>query len=397
MARRTIRLLLLAWGALTAAQDLPPEVLLIARIRAQVRQAVESLPDCTCLETIDRLRKSSGPGAFRPVDTQRVEILFAGDRELFATPGDNVWETSLVRFVSGGMVGNGVFALHLKSIFLNNQAVITWHGEEQNTARYDFTMPLSRSGYVISRGEIAETVAEKGSFWADPQTHDILRLEIFADDLPPNLRYSAVATTIAYGRVPIGERQVLLPSVSDMRTIDIDGEQNLNHITFTNCRAYRTESTLSFDAPPIETLFPAGTELAVTLTTPIGPDAAVGMPFEGTVSGGRLPADAIAHGTIRRLQHHTISGYSIVGLEFTSIVASGVSLPVSADLLTVEGAPGVTMDLNRPAAEAGSLARVALARHEEAGPPSPPGMGTLFVTTPRINLPAGLRLRWKTR
>jgi hypothetical protein len=49
------------------SQDLPPEVLTLARIHDRVREAVERLPDCTCVETVARFRKSAG-----------LQILFSG-------------------------------------------------------------------------------------------------------------------------------------------------------------------------------------------------------------------------------------------------------------------------------------------------------------------------------
>ena len=54
--RRAPALFLLAVVCLPA-QDLPPGVLALSHIRARVRQTVDRLPDCTCVETVDRFRK----------------------------------------------------------------------------------------------------------------------------------------------------------------------------------------------------------------------------------------------------------------------------------------------------------------------------------------------------
>ena len=51
--RQALALLFLAVFGLPA-QDLPPGVLTLSRIRARVGQALDQLPDCTCVETVDR-------------------------------------------------------------------------------------------------------------------------------------------------------------------------------------------------------------------------------------------------------------------------------------------------------------------------------------------------------
>jgi hypothetical protein len=280
-------------------------------------------------------------------------------------------------------------------------------------------MSLSMSGYIISRGPVADTVAEKGSFWADPETHDLLRLEIHADEIPPGLGYAEVSTAISYARVRIGERDVLLPAGADVHTRDLDGDENLNRITFTNCRAYHAESTLSFGAAPAEAAaasarpqkadatLPAGGEVTITLTTPIGANSAVGARVEGTVtaSGGiRLSAGSVASGVIRRLEHYPdLGGYYIVGLEFTEIETPASRLRLSGDLLSVEGATGVAMALTDTTMETtGARNGLPMATYTQrqttkASASDLPGVGTFFVRGGRLNVPAGLRLRWKTR
>ena len=90
------------------------------------------------------------------------------------------------------MMGNGLFALHLRSIFLNNQAIIKYHGMEspieRPEARYDFDMSRMLSGYTVHHAGAAGRVATYGSFWADPKTYDLRRLEFHAVDIPPELR-----------------------------------------------------------------------------------------------------------------------------------------------------------------------------------------------------------------
>jgi hypothetical protein len=420
MARGLLPFLLLAAAGIIPAQTVAPEVLLLARARAAVRQALDGLPDCTCLETVDRLHKPAGGKALRPADTVRLDILFSGERELFASPGDTAWETSMFRFVAGGMMGNGLFALHLKSVFVTNQAIIAWHGEEseqgRTVARFDFEEPLSLSGYTVSRGAVAELVAEKGSFWVDPATSELLRLEIQAVEIPPSLQYETVTTKIGYQRVRIGLREALLPATAELYTRDLDGEENLNRIAFTNCHEYRTESRLSFDmgtaAPPAasaatpiaaktESRVPPGVSMTIALATPIGDGSAVGSRVEGKIAGGGpAPAGSLVVGRIRRLEKTSepdFGDYYIVGIEFTGIETRDARLLFSADLEGIDAASGVEMVLTSASPPPGNGALRSTTTIRKMATTQIPGVGTFFVHASRLNLRPGLRMRWKTR
>jgi hypothetical protein len=60
-----------------SAQELPPEVLLLARIKSHMREELSNLPNYTCLETITRFHKEPGSrskfrGQFLPMDMVRL-------------------------------------------------------------------------------------------------------------------------------------------------------------------------------------------------------------------------------------------------------------------------------------------------------------------------------------
>ena len=73
----------LVFAALAAmiapGQELAPEVLLLARAKALLRQNLARLPDCTCLETLQRFYTPAGKSqTMRPLDTVRLEVLYSG-------------------------------------------------------------------------------------------------------------------------------------------------------------------------------------------------------------------------------------------------------------------------------------------------------------------------------
>jgi hypothetical protein len=425
--RRSLFLLFLAVSSLSA-QDLPPGVLTLARIHDRVREAVERLPDCTCVETVARFRKSAGQD-LKPVDRAVLQILFSGGKELFASPGDTHWESDPFAFLTSGMMGNGIFALHLKAVFLNNQAIIRYKGDESPTgrreARYDFTISRMSSGYTVQHAGASGVVAERGSFWADPETYDLRRLEFHAEEIPPELLYADIFTAIDYDRVRIGESDVLLPRAADMRTIDVDGEENRNHIEFTHCQGFHAESTLVFGAPrdaapaagPAATPpKPAGAEgtvppellVTVALSAPLDDHAAVGSLIQGKVVGGIMqremvlvPDGATATGRIRRLERYSDTGdYFIVALEFTRVETPGGDLRFYADLQDLDRREGVEMLLVNTRSERGTLLpgltldntyNQRIWTHEVAG------VGTFFIRGASFSLPSGFKTVWKTQ
>jgi len=427
--RRALAVLLLTVCRLPA-QDLPPEVLTLARIRAHVREAVERLPDCTCLETVDRFVKPRGKDP-RRLDTVVLQILFSGGNELFASPGDTHWETNPFAFLSSGMMANGLFALHLRSIFLNNQAIIKYHGMESPVgrpeARYDFDMSRMLSGYTVHHAGAAGRVAMHGSFWADPKTYDLRRVEFHAVDIPPELRYSDVSTAITYARVRIGESDVLLPQAADLQTIGTDGLQDRDLIQFTHCQGYRAESKLRFgdanDAEPgphpvaaslkpeAESMLPPDLRVIIALNDGFDERTAVGSLLEGKVVGTvaqkhkvLVPEGAPVKGRVRRLERYSDDGdYFTVGLEFTEVDTPDANLRFYAELQDLDRLEGVEMALRitrlvpgeSGSGRSGHLAWTNVYR-ERIWTSEVPGVGLFFVRGGHFSLPAGFRTVWRT-
>ena len=425
--RRSISLLVLSVSCVSA-QPLPPEVLTLARIHDRVREAVERLPDCTCVETVARFRKSAGK-QFKPLDRVVLQILFSGGKELFASPGDTHWETNPFTFVASGMISNGLFALNLKTIFLNNHSIIRYKGDESPTgrreARYDFHVSRMWSGYTIQRGGASSVVAMRGSFWADPETYDLRRVEFHADEIPSELLYADISTTIDYNRVHVGESDVLLPQTADLRSTSVDGVESRNLIEFTHCQGFHAESTVVFGAdrdaapavgpaatPPrpaaAEGTLPPALRIAIALSTPIDAAAAVGSLIQGKVVGSvtqrekvLVPDGAAVTGRIRRLERYSDDGdYFIVALEFTRLETPGGNLRFYADLLDVDRREGAEMVFSSATrVESGGFGSAAWynTHSQRVWTQEVPGVGTFFVRGSSFSLPPGFKTVWKTQ
>src|ERR1700684_4372399 len=148
-------LLAIACGA--AAQDLAPEVLLLARIRSHMRDELSRVTNYTCLETTARFHaehagRSKAQSKLQPLDMVRLEVAYTNHREWFGSPGDrNFSEDNPVAFIGSGMIGNGFFAITLNNIFVSNLATFTYRGEEtlggRSASRYDFHLSRRLGGF----------------------------------------------------------------------------------------------------------------------------------------------------------------------------------------------------------------------------------------------------------
>jgi hypothetical protein len=425
-------------GTVAQEVELPPGVLLLSQVKRRIRQELEQLPEYTCLETVERSitplnapagKPKSGQAKteLEPLDTLRLEVLYTGKKELYASPGArNFREEGPSQFIASGMIGDGVFASQLHAVFVSETALFTFRGEETITRergwgraiKYDFRIPVIHSGWHITLPYASGIIGEKGSFWVDPETQDLLRLEIHGDEIPPELALRDVVIASSYGRMRIGSEDIMLPQSAELRMIQMDGRESLDQFDFTHCRSYRAESSIRFetDAPvskaeapapgapvPVawETL-PAGLIVPITLTTEVGNDATVGMLLEGRVAAevdfqGKplIPEGAVVRGRVRRLERYPdFGGVFAVGLEFTEVQAGGRLLRFYADLQSTTGAPSVAMDMSNMLEDAGApwRAMVKTMRMHQL-----PGVGSFFVRGTKLNLPPGFRMQWKTR
>src|SRR5262249_44167044 len=156
-------------------------ILLLSRIKRHMREELARLPDYTCLETAQRYRTAGGKGGAKPLDTMRIEILYSGKKEMYASPGARSFQDEDVTTVAnGGLFGTGASAGNLRALFQADTAMSQYRGEVEldgrRAVRYDYRVPINLSGLVIHLPQASDRVAMKGSFWADPETLNLLRL-----------------------------------------------------------------------------------------------------------------------------------------------------------------------------------------------------------------------------
>jgi hypothetical protein len=428
MATTVIVLLL---SALVEAQsELPREVLDLSRIKAKMNENLDRLPDYTSLETINRSHRASAASVFRHLDTVRVEVARIGEREFYSWPGARRFEGNVADLVHSGTTSSGEFASHAHSLFANAATQIRYVGPElfkgRRALKYDYRLASFASGWTLTFVEHSGTVAAYGSFRADAETLDLLQLEARADEIPADLPYTAASSEIDYGKVRIGEVDVLLPQRARLSLSKRDGEDR-NEVGFSQCRAYSTQSAIHFDAEPVaESVQPSIVpEFALAPNIPISlqlmeaidsNSAAEGDMITARVVGDAklkgqiiVPRGALVKGRIRRLESYAESpAHFIVGLEFMEIDFGSSRGIFNGRLEQIDPLPGLSWVLSTKKgrawpesswqdASSRAAGGIQILQGETLSTAELPGVGTFFMQGTHFRLPEGLRMNWRTQ
>ena len=400
-----IAILLCVPAGAQPSSDLPPHVLLLARIRHRASVDFAHIPNFTCRETIQRFRGRAGK-PLKQLDTVEVEVANIGGRELFAWPGETHFEErSIIDMVGSGMVSDGEYIADARNVLVGGVAQITYHGVERiegrDAARYDFRFTPALSPYTLVIGDAKAVIGEQGSFWADPVTYTLLRLSFAGTEIPDWLGVRATNVEIHYGRTRIGDVAALLPVKAVSGLTEARGDAVSNEIGFTACRQYTAESVILSEAPPDvasapplaaapspgAVVLPLGYDIDIRLTSGIDLNSAkVGDPIDAELESDLktkrevfAPKGARVHGRIRLLRKYG-DGYAI-GLELDEVSVGQNRVRIAATLVDVDARYTMRSRTSRAA-----VTEIL---------PEIEGVST-FVTPQGVDtLPRGMRMQWK--
>lgn len=381
------------------------------------------LPDYTCSETISRSVRISPDVPFRRLDTVRLQVGWIGGKERYGKASAAGFEDREIRdLVSRGMTSNGNFAGHVQYVILSPATEFKPRGavrfREREAARYDYDVPVEYSRYKI-RGKTSAEVGVHGSFWFDVKTLDLLRMELHADEIPPELGLVRLSEIVDYDRRQIGDSEFLLPSASDLTVLTLTGDEFRNQTTFTDCRQFRAESNLRFDlddavetsrpAPPsadreiesVESL-PPSLRVDLVLDSDIEPaksaeDAVISATVAKPVLISEqvvIPAGSIVEGRVVRLDRSSQPfDHWVVGLEFHTIVAGKKRIEFFATMQTAGPASGLFREAKRldPVFTRKRNARMDILVREK-----PHGEGILHWDARHPVIRRGLKMSWTT-
>jgi hypothetical protein len=251
-------------GGCMSGQDLPQWVLQLSRIKRQAKAELLRLPNFACVESINRFQSKSATGSFQPVDIIRLDVAFVDGKELVTPAGGSgaFQEMDLGKLAYGGVIGTGAFSAVARNLFVNDNGRTTGWGEERlldrPSLRYNFAISEMQAGYTMNSSGRTATVGLEGTFWADAETLQLIRIVEHAVDIPYSLGVQDTSTSVTYARTRIGSSDVLLPRTAEILVTNTNGWRGRNTIEFTGCREYVAESVIRFDsadpvpaAPPV--------------------------------------------------------------------------------------------------------------------------------------------------
>jgi len=410
--QRVTGLLLLASFGVCAADTVSPELILVQRVRYHMGRMLTSLPNYTCLQTIERSERVSPRKKPTINDVVRIEVALLDGKELFSWPGTGRFvDTEISQMVKGGAIGTGSFGLHARAVFMGASAKYKYEGTEtykgRNAHKWTFIVPQERSGYHVRDGINEAVVGYSGTFWVDVATLDALRLEVHADDIPSYMRLASTNDAVEYQRVRIGSEDFLLPAKSELNMSDRSGNDNTNRTTFSQCRQYSGESRLIVDEDEVtaeaaaeprqpERVMdaPPGLMLELALESEIKfRDAAVGDPITAILqrpvkmgSGVVIAKGAVVHGRVTHIRRGMAGGRFptiATGVLLTEMEAPGWRIRLSAKLQSLTTASPDYLNSR--------LSGVTDSDSETI-------TGSLiFVKEGTMQLRRGLRMNWMTR
>ena len=430
-------------SALPQMSTTSPDVLLTNAL-THIRETIAALPNYTCTETIDRERQTPTTSALQRIDLVRLEVARTGDKELFAWPGARKFEDRPVSsFVGGGLIGDGTFGLFTTDIFVNGMASMKAHGPELLQARETFRIgyvvrPTKKSVFTLVTALGSAAVGYSGSFWIDPESLDLIRLDIAADSIPVRLQLVKARMSVEYGVVKAGSRNIVLPRSSVIEFVYRSGAVSRDDIEFARCREFAGRTNIVFDgeepARPVSAagaeeprrpagatfVLPGGLRMPLRLQTSIDAGtASVGDEISAIVEEDVkdqhrvwLAKGSVVRGRIRRLElrrkeaarARPSDGYVFVGLEFTTADAGHDTAEFVAELQSIRMAEVELTHVEKEESKqwvtgAGNVnvsGNYLLTRYRESFDRLIPGVGYLYITSEPFRLSAGLPMVWQT-
>ena len=384
---------------------------LLVRIRSHMKSSLEMMPDYVCLQTVERATRRTAKIPFEVRDTLRLEVGSVGDKEIFAwRDSARFSERELSDMVGNGTVGNGNFVLHARNVFLSDAPDFVSRGEEdlggRPAIRYDFDVARERSSFRIRVPPKQALVPFHGTFWVDPTTLDLLRLEINVEDIPENIGVVRLHDVMTYARTPIGSEAFLLPQSSELFMAGWTGDESRNRTQFHSCRQYSGQSSLSFDEAPSSpavaaSTLPDRTVLELSLETEIDlENVALGDTVRAVLAKPIRDGDTVlvaagtpVRGRVVRVDKEALpKSYFVLGIELDSMTLDGRDTPLYATMIDAEPTQGLMRQEKRlmPTFTKQRTSRMDILVREQQK-----GQGILNWDAKHPRIRRGLRMRWQ--
>ena len=414
-----LRVLTFSLACTTLAAAPPPGDAFLNDALTKARRHLAGLPDFVCAQTVERSERSPQESAFRLRDRLHLEVTSVNGQERFARADRPGAEDRDLRFlVTRGVTTTGGFSAFLRQITKAGAADFRFAAEakldNRRVRHYLFDVPEERSAYVISAPPHEGRVPFHGALYLDAETAEVVRLEVTADEINPELGFERTRTTVQYRPTAVGPAQHWFAAEAETLVAALDGAEFRNRAVLGDCRRYAAESKVSFageePAPPAPS--PAATAAAkpiplrknllvdVALDQDLDfaaatPDSALRATLaEPLQDGERVIAPAGAKVTLRLLEvarvAKPVDRYELV-LRLESLDHGAAPAPIQARLLNTGAAPGLIKQERRlmPAFQKKRADRFSLLARESNAEQT-----VLYWEARQPRVRKGFRMRW---
>ncbi|MGH9664008.1 MAG: hypothetical protein ACRD9L_06270, partial [Bryobacteraceae bacterium] len=210
------------------------------------------LPDFLCTQVTRRYADPTGTG-FRLLDTIVEKLTYFDHKEdyqvmLVNDRPENIQHQDL----RGSAISSGEFGSIMREIF-QPETLTAFEWEKWTTLRgrrtqvFSYRVRQSQSQYRIDIPDqhLEATVAYHGLVYVNDANHDITRITLVADGIPPSFPMRHLDLALDYSSQTIAGRQFLLPFVVELHSGQ--GTTLLkNRIEFHNYRKFGVEAKINF-------------------------------------------------------------------------------------------------------------------------------------------------------
>lgn len=237
---------------------------LIAAVREYALHYSKNLPDFICTQVTRRYAAATPGGRYDPrgrgdsswqlQDTLTIRLSYFEQKEDYKLVLVNNTVTQQDYRKLAGAVSTGEFGSMLREIFEPaTEARFEWdhwatlRGRRALAFRYQVAQP--RSQWVLDYEHQQHIMpAYSGLVYVDQQTHQVLRVTMAAEGIPPGFPIQQAETVLDYDYQTLSDRPFLLPLKADTRMRTSDTLSRLDE-EFRLYRKFSTESEIKYDTP----------------------------------------------------------------------------------------------------------------------------------------------------
>jgi hypothetical protein len=350
---------------------------LLQQIKQRAIADLGSVPNYVCVDSIERSLWIPDKHQFRRLDRLHLEIAHIEGADRFSWLGNSPFQSKAPTAMVGyGASFKGDFADNRALVFKNDWTRISYAGraaiEGRPALHYEYD--VHRRALAVKNADESGFAAARGAFWIDPETLDVLQIDLEAYDIPASLAIRSIVNRTMYWPVLVGRRRVLLARRSEFLLTEADGTVKKNASVYSSCREYMAESTVTFGSSPGTQVSPPtmenmrvqpGLQIQLVLDTPVDANkAAAGDPISAhTLQGaGSIRRGAHVYGRVIRIINYDDQipaprperlqrpsklsrwgqhiGEVLIGIEFSRIEYGRGRVPFLARLIDVESKPG---------------------------------------------------------